>query len=290
MMSNKQLISISIALIVVFFAYQSFYIVDQRERVIKLRFGEVVAIDSQPGVHFKVPVAESVRRMDSRILTLDNQSEDFLTSEKKSVKVDFYAKWRIADTRAYYRATAGLELTANDRLASIVNRALRDEFSVRTIRQVVSDERDDIMNAVEQSTTTKLQDLGIDLVDVRVKAIDLPDNVSDSVYQRMRSERQRVASDFRARGSEEAEKIRADADRQAEVIVANAYKEAETQRGEGDALAAEIYAKAYNQNPEFYQFYRSLEVYRESWSGGQNLMVLEPDSELFKYFNSPAGK
>ncbi|MCH9829914.1 MAG: protease modulator HflC [Pseudomonadota bacterium] len=289
-MSNRQLFSIALALIAVFVLYQTFYIVDQRERVIKLRFGEVIGVDSQPGVHFKWPIADSVRRMDSRVLTLDNQSEDFLTSEKKSVKVDFYAKWRIQDTRTYYRATAGLEINANDRLASIVNRALRDQFSIRTIRQVVSDERDDIMKAVEDSTAEKVDELGIQLVDVRVKAIDLPDNVSDSVYQRMRSERQRVASDFRARGSEEAEKIRADADREAAVIVANAYKEAERIRGEGDAKAAEIYATAYNKDAEFYSFYRSLDVYRNTWNGQQDLMVLEPSSELFKYFKNPAGR
>lgn len=268
----------------------AFFTVDQRERAVLFEFGEIQGADYSPGLHLKLPFIQSVLRLDGRILTLDRQSESFLTIEKKNVEVDFYVKWRIADTTTYYRSTGGQELVATDRLAAIVNRGLRDEFGSRTVQEVVSGERDEILNALAASTRDKVKDLGIMIVDVRIKRVDLPDNVSESVYERMRAERTRVASDLRARGAEEAEKIRAEADREAQVAIANAYRDSEKLRGEGDAQAAEIYAEAYGQDPEFYQFYRSLNVYQNAFSTPQDILVLQPDSELFKYFKNGAAK
>ncbi|HSW14686.1 MAG TPA: protease modulator HflC [Solimonas sp.] len=263
----------------------SIFIVDQRERVVLFQFGQIKGTDFAPGLHLKTPFLQSVFRFDGRILTLDNQTENFLTGEKKNVEVDFYAKWRIADAGTYYRATRGQEIVASDRLASILNRGLRDQFGGRTIQQLVSD-RDSIITEVAKDAADKVKSLGIAVVDIRIKSINLPKDadVTDSVYNRMRAERSRVASDLRARGAEEAEKIRAEADREAQTTLANSYKKAETLKGEGDAKAAEVYAKAYGQDPEFYSFYRSLNVYRDAFSGGQNIMVLEPRGELFRYF------
>jgi modulator of FtsH protease HflC len=286
-MTNRQILILGAALFGLAALLQSFYIVDERERVLLFQFGEILGEDSAPGVHFKIPFVQNVVRIEKRIVTLDSQPEEFLTSEKKNVKVDYYAKWRVTNTPVYYRATGGQEIIAMDRLSAILNRAVRDEFGVRTIQQAVSGGRDEITRAVQRSTADSVRELGIELVDVRVKRIDLPDDVSESVYQRMRAERQRVASDFRARGAEEAERIRAEADRESAVIVANAYRDAERIRGEGDAGAAEIYAQAYGQDAEFYQFYRSLQVYREAWGGQNDVLVLEPKGELFKYFSGP---
>lgn len=286
-MNNRHVVILALIFLGITAVAQCFFTVDQRERVILFQFGEIVGVDFEPGLHFKIPFIQSVRRVEGRLITLDGQSEEFLTSEKKNVKVDYYVKWRIADTVAYYRATAGQEMSAGDRLSSTVNRSLRNQFSIRTIRQAVSDERGDITVAVERDTERAAAELGIELVDVRVKAIDLPDQVSDSVYQRMRAERQRVASDFRARGAEQAERIRAEADREAEVIIANAYRDAERLRGEGDASASAIYARAYGEDGEFYSFYRALGVYRDAFSSREDVLVLEPDGALFRYFNQP---
>lgn len=267
----------------------AFFVVDQRERVAMFQLGEIRATDLPPGLHFKIPFVQTVQKFDGRLLTLDNQVENFLTVEKKNVEVDFYVKWRIADTTAYYRATGGQDLVAMDRLSAIVNRGLRDEFGARTIQQAVSGERDDIMRALQKSAADKVRELGIQIVDVRVKRIDLPKEVSESVYERMRAERTRVASDLRARGAEEAEKLRAEADRNAETTMADAYRDAEKIRGQGDAKAAEIYAKAYGEDPEFYSFYRSLNVYRDAFSTKQDVLVMEPKGEFFRYFKG-AGK
>ncbi len=267
----------------------SFFIVDQREYAVKFQVGELLKEATYPpGIHPKIPFYQSVRKFDARLLTLDNQTENFLTGEKKNVEVDFYVKWRIADPATYYRATGGQELVAMDRLSAIINRGMRDEFGSRTIQQVVSDDRDSMMQEVERKVVSNVADLGVEIVDVRLQSINLPQTVSESVYDRMRAERARVASDLRARGAEEAERIRADADRQAQVTLANAYKEAEQLRGEGDGKASEIYAKSYGQDPEFYSFYRSLNVYRDSFSGGSNMLVLEPNSPFFKYFRDGA--
>jgi membrane protease subunit HflC len=267
----------------------SFFIVDQREYAVKFQVGELLKEATYPpGIHPKIPFYQSVRKFDARLLTLDNQTENFLTGEKKNVEVDYYVKWRIADPATYYRATGGQELVAMDRLSAIINRGMRDEFGSRTIQQVVSDDRDSMMQELERKIVPNVADLGIEIVDVRLQSINLPQTVSESVYDRMRAERARVASDLRARGAEEAERIRADADRQAQVTIANAYKEAEQLRGEGDGKASEIYAKSYGQDPEFYSFYRSLNVYRDSFSGGGDMLVLEPSSPFFKYFRDGA--
>ncbi|QHS09605.1 protease modulator HflC [Sinimarinibacterium sp. NLF-5-8] len=266
------------------FVSNAFFIVDQRERAVLFQVGELKDADFSPGLHFKIPFIQTVRKFDGRILAVDNQTENFLTSEKKNVEVDSFIKWRIADTARYYRATGGQVLVAMDRLSAIVNRGLRDEFGSRTIQQAVSDERDAIREHLERKIKPNVAELGIEVIDVRLKAINLPRTVSESVYDRMRTERARVASDLRARGAEEAEKIRAEADRTAQVILANAYKQAEELRGVGDAKAADVYAKAYGADTEFYNFYRSLNVYRNSFTSGNDLLVVEPSSPFFKYF------
>ncbi len=266
------------------------FIVDEREYAVVLQLGEIKGTEYGPGLHAKLPLVQNVRYFDRRILSLDKQPERFLTLEKKNVQVDFFVKWRIRDVGRYYRATGGFENVALERLSDIINRGLRNEFGTRTIQEAVSGERRAIVQALENSAAEKVDELGIELVDVRVKRIDLPDTVSDSVYERMRAERTRVAADLRARGHEVAEGIRAEADREREVILANAYREAEELRGSGDAEATAIYAQAYGKNPEFYSFYRSLEVYRNALSGAGDMLVLEPDSELFKYFRNSSGQ
>ncbi len=283
-MSNKALMWLIAGIVAVGILADSVFIVDERQHAIVFQLGQMKGSDHEPGLHFKVPVIQSVRYFDRRILPLDRPSERFLTSEKKNVLVDFYVKWRIKDVGRYYRATGGIEAVAMDRLEDTMNRGLRNEFGKRTIQEAVSGERREIVEALVRTASDSVDELGIELVDVRVKRIDLPDTVSDSVYARMRAERQRVAADLRARGAEAAEGIRAEADREREVILANAYREAEETRGAGDAESAEIYAKAFGKNEEFYRFYRSLEVYRNALSGQGDMLVLEPDSELFRYF------
>lgn len=285
-MKNSTLITIGLVLVLAWALVNSFFVVDQRQRAVMFRFGQLTGENYAPGLHVKLPIVQTVRTFDGRVLTLDNQTENFLTVEKKNVEVDYYVKWRIADAATYYRATTGQELVAMDRLASIVNRGLRDEFGSRTIQQAVSDERNDIMSALRESVGTKVKDLGISIVDIRIKSINLPKTVSDSVYDRMRAERARVAADLRARGAEEGEKIRATADREAQVTLADAYKTAEGLKGEGDAKAADIYAKAYGKDPEFYHFYRTLNVYRDTMGAQGDVMVLQSDSPFFKLFKN----
>lgn len=289
-MSGKQIILIALAFVGLAAAFDAFYIVDQRQKALLFQLGEVKKADIPPGIHFKLPFAQNVRLFDSRILTLDTQAEEFLTLEKKQVQVDFFVKWQIVDVRTFYRATGGQESTALARLSSIINKGLRDEFGNRTIQQAVSGERNEIMQSLETNAAEKVSEFGIDLIDVRVKRIDLPTSVSNSVYDRMRSERQRVAADFRARGAEEAEKIKANSEREREVILANAYREAEQIRGKGDAVSTEIYAQAYEQDRDFYRFYRSLDVYTSSFGDGNDLLVIEPDNEVFQFFGNSTGK
>lgn len=280
--------SILLGVLFVLFALANVaFIVDQRERAVLFQLGEIKTASFTPGLHFKIPFLQSVKKFDGRILTLDNQSENFLTVEKKNVEVDFYVKWRIADATQYYRSTRGQESAASALLSTTVNRGLRDQFGSRTIQQAVTSERDAMMMALEKSAADKVKELGIEIVDVRIKSINLPqnDNISGSVYERMRAERSRVASDLRARGAEEAEKIRAEADREAQTTVANAYRDAEKMRGEGDAKAADIYAKAYGADVEFYRFYRSLAAYRDSIGGKNDVLVIEPKGEFFRSFN-----
>jgi modulator of FtsH protease HflC len=291
-MNNRQsfiAVGIVIALLLVL---NSVFIVDQRySKVVLFEFGELQGSDYKPGLHFKLPFVQTVKKFDSRILTLDNQTETFLTIEKKNVEVDFFVKWRIDDIATYYRSTGGQDLVAEGRLATIINPGLRAEFGSRTIQQAVSGERGEIMSALVKTAADKVKELGIKLVDVRIKSINLPKGVSDSVYERMRAERTRTASDLRARGFEEAEKIRAEADRSAQITLADAYRDAEKLRGEGDAKTTELSAKAYGTDPEFYAFYRSLNAYRDAFKDQKDVLVLEPKGEFFKYFKqSEPGK
>jgi len=268
----------------------SAFTVKQYELALKLRLGEIVDADYKPGLHFLMPIWNNVKLFDGRIQTLDQRPERFLTIEKKDVIVDSYAKWRIANVAQFYRSTGGGNVArASVLLSERINTSLRDEFGKRTIKEVVSGERAEIMELLRKDADEKAAELGLEIVDVRVKKIDLPPEVSESVYDRMRAERERVASELRAEGAEAAEKIRANADRERTVILANAYKQAEGLRGEGDSKASEIYAKAFDQNREFYAFYRSMDAYRAVFGDGSGVMVLEPESDFFRYFKNQNG-
>jgi membrane protease subunit HflC len=265
----------------------SMFVVDQRQNAIVFRLGEVVSIKKDPGLYFKVPLLDNVRFFDVRILTIDTaEPERFLTSEKKNVLVDLFVKWRITDVRNYYTSVAGDEMRAQTRLLQTINDGLRAEFGNRTVHDVVSGERDKIMDLMRNKANEDASKIGVEVLDVRLKRVDLPQEVSESVYRRMEAERKRVANELRSTGSAESEKIRADADKQKEVILAEAYRDAQRIKGEGDAKASAIYAKAYEINPEFYAFYRSLEAYRASFKSKSDVMVLEPNSEFFKYMKS----
>ena len=281
-------ILIAIAAVV---AYFSLFRVQQYEQAVVFKFREIHRSDDEPGLHFMLPVVNTVQKFEKRLLNLDQEPQRFLTVEKKDVIVDYYAKWYISDVEKFYVATRGGDvLYATGLLGQRINRALRDEFGKRTVQEVVAGERGEILDVVETTTDQLRDELGITVVDVRTKRIDLPAEVSNSVYARMRAERTRVAKDFRARGEEAAERIRANADREREIILANAYRDAETVRGEGDAQATEIYASAFGRNQEFYTLYRSLNAYRTSFSNNNDILLLEPDSDFFKYFNNPQGK
>jgi modulator of FtsH protease HflC len=288
-MANRQILMFALIGFALVTVINAAFTVDQRQRALLFQLGQIVRSDFTPGLHFKVPFFQSVRTFDGRMLTLDNQTESFLTLEKKNVKVDFFVKWKIADTAVYYRATGGDESVAMDRLAASINRSLRDEFANRTIQQALSSARGEMTKALEPTVREIHQALGVEVIDVRVKRVDFPDDVREKVYERMRAERTRVASELRAKGAEEAEKIRAEADQKAQIIVADAYSEAESTRGEGDAKAAQIYARAYGKDPEFYRFHRSLQAYRDAMRGKQDVLVLEPDSEFFRYFKGAGG-
>ena len=265
----------------------SIFTVDQRQHAIIFQLGEVRDVNAEPGLYFKWPMIQNVRYFDKRILTLDSvEPERFITSEKKNVLVDSFVKWRIVDPRLYYVSVAGDEARAKTRLSQTVNAGLREEFGKRTVHDVVSGERDKIMEDMREKADLDARKIGVQIVDVRVKRVDLPLEVSESVYRRMEAERKRVANELRSQGSAEAEKIRADADKQREVIVAEAYRDAQKMKGEGDAKAAATYAQAFNQNPEFYAFYRSLEAYRNSFQSKSDVIVVEPNSDFFKYMKS----
>jgi membrane protease subunit HflC len=266
------------------------FTVDQRQHAIVFQLGEVKDVIEEPGLYFKWPLIQNVRYFDKRILTLDSADpERFITSEKKNVLVDSFVKWRIVDPKLYYISVAGDEARARTRLAQTVNAGLREEFGKRTVHDVVSGERDKIMEEMRQKADLDARKIGVQIVDVRVKRVDLPAEVSESVYRRMEAERKRVANELRSQGHAEAEKIRADADKQREVIVAEAYREAQKIKGEGDARAASIYAQAFGQNPEFYAFYRSLEAYRNSFGSKNDVIVVEPNSDFFKYMKNRGG-
>ena len=266
------------------------FTVDQREKAIMFRLGEIVKTDFEPGLHFKLPLVNNVRKFDARILTLDSSAEEYLTSEKKNVNVDSFVKWRIVDAATYYKTMVGDERRAATRISQIIKDGLRNEIGKRTIQEAVSGERSQIMDNIQINANKQVKDFGIEIVDVRIKRIDLPKGVSESVYQRMEAERAQVAKDFRSRGAEEAERIRADADRQREIVIAEAYRDAEQIKGQGDGKAAGIYASAYNKDAEFYAFYRSLDAYRNSFSQKNDVVIIEPDAEFFKYFNKASGK
>ena len=269
----------------------SLYVVNERERAVLLKFGEVVSTDIEPGLHFKIPIVNDVRRFESRLITLDSSPQRYLTAEKKALIVDSFVKWRVADAGKYYTATGGDEFSANSLLASRVDNGLRNKFGERTVYEVVSGERDALMAEItKELDDIALNELGIHVLDVRVKGIDLPPEVSNAVYSRMSTEREREARDHRSRGRELAEGIEADADRQNTVIEANAYREAEQIRGEGDAIAAEIYANAYKQDPEFYSFHRSIQACKNSFAGKDDLLVIDPESDFFRYLKNPTGQ
>ncbi|MCF7982373.1 MAG: protease modulator HflC [Pseudomonadales bacterium] len=285
-MAPKSLLSLVGVLLVLMLALQCVYIVTERERAVLLKFGEVVKTDVQPGLHFKIPIVNKVRKFDGRLLTLDAQSQRFLTLEKKAVIVDSYVKWRISSVEKYYTATSGDEFVAARLLSSRVDTGLRNQFGERSMHEVVSGERDELMTELTHNLNEIAQkELGMEVLDVRVKGIDLPPEVSSSVFSRMATERDREARDHRAKGKELAEGISADADRQKTVIEAKAFRDAEKIRGEGDARAAAIYAQAYNQDPEFYAFYRSLKAYKETFNNKGDILILKPDNEFFKYLN-----
>ena len=284
-MANRLGFIAVLALVVLVTGVFSMYQVAEWEKAILFRLGEIVKTDVQPGLHFKIPFVNNVRKFDGRRLTLDVEPERFLTVEKKNVIVDSFVMWRIADAKRFYTAVMGDERNARQRLEQIVKDGMRGQFSKRTVNQVVSEERDTITKDLTIAASAQAGQIGIEIVDVRVKRVDLPSEVSNSVYRRMQAERSRVAKEFRSQGAELAEKIRAGADRQRQVLIAEAYREAEQTRGEGDARAAEIYAQAFNKDKDFYAFFRSLRAYQESFDGSNDLMLLTPDGEFFEYFN-----
>lgn len=271
----------------------SLFIVDQRQNVIVFRLGEVVRVVKEPGLYAKFPLLDNTRYFDTRILTIDTpEPERFLTSEKKNVLVDLFVKWRITDVRTYYVSVGGDEARARTRLLQTINDSLRAEFGNRTVHEVVSGERDKIIELMRDRANEDASKIGVQVLDVRMKRVDLPQEVSESVYRRMEAERKRVANELRSTGSAESEKIRADADRQREIILAQAYRDAQRIKGEGDAKATATHARAYEVNPEFFAFYRSMEAYKQTFKNKNDVLVLEPNSEYFKYFKSggKAGK
>ncbi len=279
------IVSFIFGLMVVF--AMTVFTVDQREWAIIFQLGEIKEVIKEPGLAFKWPLIQNVRLFDKRLLTYDSpEPESFLTAEKKPVLVDSFIKWRISDVRQYYISVAGDEEVARTRLSQTVNAGLREEFGKRTVHDVISGERDKIMSEVQRKADVDMRNIGVQIVDVRLKRVELPAEVSESVYRRMESERKRVANELRSQGSADAEKIRADADKQREVIIAEAYRDAQKTKGEGDAKSSAIYAQAFGKNPEFYSFYRSLEAYRNSFKSKSDVLVVEPNSEFFKYLKN----
>lgn len=268
----------------------SVFTVDQRQAALIFQLGEIVDTKLKPGLYFKIPMIQNVREFDTRIMTLDPaEPERFITSEKKNVLVDYFIKWRITNVRTYYVSFGGDEARAANRLAQTINDGMRAEFGKRTVHDVVSGEREAVMDALRKSTNIDAKHFGVEVIDVRIKRVDLPTEVSGSVYSRMEAERKRVANELRSTGSAEAEKIKAEADREREVILAEAYRDAQRIKGEGDGKAAAIYAKAYGKNAEFYAFYRSMESYKASFKDKQDVLVLQPNSAFFRYMNAPKG-
>ncbi|HIA95838.1 MAG TPA: protease modulator HflC [Gammaproteobacteria bacterium] len=286
-MKRSSIIISALSLIAVIIISQSIYVVSEIERAVKLRFGEIVEFDVQPGLHFKWPIVNSIKYFDGRILTLDAVPQRYLTSEKKALMVDSFIKWRIKDVAKYFTTTGGDEERAKRLLSQRVDTGLRNEFGIRTVKEVVSGERDQLMNSLATSLDKiAQQELGVEVIDLRVKKIDLPFEVSDSVYNRMRTERERLARELRAQGNEVAEKIRATADKDKTIILADAYREAEETRGSGDAKATATYAEAYTKDPEFYDFTRSLKAYQATFQSKGDILIIDPDSDFFKYLDN----
>ena len=280
---------VAIVVVVILLASSALFTVDQRQNAIVFQLGEVKEVVNKSGLHFKVPLIQNVRLFDMRILTYDDAEPlRFITSEKKPVLVDSFVKWRISDVRQYYVSVQGDEFRAATRIKQTISDGLQAEFGRRTVHDVVSGQRDDIMAEVRQKADVDLKRIGVEIVDVRLKRVDLPQEVSDSVFGRMQAERKRIANEQRSTGAAEAERIRADADRQREVILAEAYRDAQRTKGEGDAKSSAIYANAFSQNPEFFSFYRSMEAYRSTFRG-KDLMVLEPSSDFLRYLRDAQG-
>jgi membrane protease subunit HflC len=287
-MSNRLGVTLVAVAAVMLLAGTSLFTVDQRERAIVFQLGEIREVITDPGINVKWPLIQNVRFFDNRILTLDTpETERFITSEKKNVLVDSFVKWRIVDIKQYYISVQGDEARAQTRLAQTINSALREEFGKRTVHDVVSGEREAIMRVVRDSVDEDAKKIGVAIVDVRLKRVELPQEVSESVYRRMEAERKSVASELRSEGFSQGEKIRAEGDREREVIIAEAYRDAQRVKGEGDRKASAVYARAFSENPEFYSFYRSLEAYRAGFKNRNDVLVLEPNSDFFKYLKNP---
>lgn len=287
-MANVMKIFLPLALLVV---WMCTFVVTERQKAIVFKFGEIIGSDYEPGLHWKLPYPlNEVKKFDDRILTIDTRPSSFSTIEQKYLIVDSYVKWRIRDVATYFQATSGFEARAGDLLYEVINKGLRAEFGKRTIQEVVAGDRTDIMKLMTEEAAQKAEALGIEVVDVRIKKIELPAEVSSSVYNRMRTGRELVARDLRSKGEEASERIRADADRQSTVTLAEAYRDSEITRGSGDANATAIYAKAFGKDREFYKFYRSLNAYTGNFSSSNDVILLEPDSEYFKYFKNPNAK
>lgn len=291
MNQSRMMAALGLAVIILLLVSGSMYSVDERQKAIVIRLGEVIRSDDKPGLHFKMPFAfmgyDSVRFFDSRILTMDAEPQPFLTLEKKNVVVDSYVKWRIINVLQYYLSLGGDELRARDRLSQVINSRMRDEFGKRNVQDVISGDRRKVMEILSENADKSAAEFGIEVVDVRIQRVDFPTDISHSVFNRMKAERARVANELRAQGGEIAEKIRAGADREREVLLAEAYRDAERLRGDGDARASAIYANAFRADPEFYALYRSLNAYKESFAGKDDIMVLDPSAAFFKYFKNP---
>ena len=285
-MKTSRIIISAIALLLVIGISQSLFVVTETQRAVKLKFGEIVEFDVPPGLHFKLPIVNSVRKFDARILTLDAAPQSYLTSEKKALSVDSFVKWRVSDVAKYFTTTGGDEERLRRLLSQRVDAGLRNEFGTRTVKEVVSGQRDELMDKLASQLNIIAKDeLGIEVIDLRVKKIDLPPEVSDSVYNRMRTERERLAKELRAQGNEVAERIRATADKDKTIILADAYREAEETKGNGDATATSTYASAYSKDPEFYDFTRSLKAYESTFSNKSDILLINPESDFFKYLD-----
>ena len=282
---------IAAVVLVALLTSSALFTVDQRQNAMVFQLGEVKEVIAKPGLHFKWPLIQNVRHFDMRILTFDDaEPQRFLTSGNRPVLVDSFVKWRISDVRLYYVSVQGDEMRAMQRIRQTIAGSLREEFGVRALHDVVSGQREDIMSKVRQKTDQDLRRIGVEVVDVRLKRVDLPQEVSESVFGRMQAERKRIANELRSTGGADAERIRADADRQREIITAEAYRDAQRIKGDGDAKASAIYAQAFSQNPEFYAFYRSMEAYRSSFRGRNDLLLLEPTSDFFRYLRDSQGR